>query len=98
MDGLLEEGALDLLKWLIMDNVPSVSQSAALALGRLAGNSVLVSDDLVSEPEIVKHLIDNLSSKNPFDQRVAAYVIHAMAKHNEKIATELILADNPRSV
>jgi hypothetical protein len=49
-----------------------------------------VAEELLEDHDILKHLILSLSSKSPFDQRVAAYVIHSMTKHDAQIAVGVV--------
>ena len=70
-----------LLRPLLLDNVPSIQQSAALALGRLAN----FSDDLaeaVVQNEILPQLVYSLSEQNRFYKKAAAFVLRAIAKHS----------------
>jgi hypothetical protein len=56
IEALQQAGAMALLRPLLLDNVPSIQQSAALALGRLANYS----DDLaeaVVQNEILPQLV-----------------------------------------
>ena len=46
-----------------MDEVPSIQQSAALALGRLANYSDELADAVVSN-DILPQLVDSLSEQN----------------------------------
>jgi len=53
------------LRPLLLDNVPSIQQSAALALGRIAGHSEELADAIVAN-EILPQLVYSLSEKNRF--------------------------------
>ena len=59
-DGL---GVMALLRPLLLDNVPSIQQSAALALGRLANYSDELAEAVVSN-EILPQLVYSLSEQN----------------------------------
>lgn len=52
-----------LLRPLLLDNVPSIQQSAALALGRLANYSDELAEAVVSN-EILPQLVYSLSEQN----------------------------------
>lgn len=52
-----------LLRPLLLDNVPSIQQSAALALGRLANYSDELAEAVVSN-EILPQLVFSLSEQN----------------------------------
>jgi hypothetical protein len=53
-------GVMALLRPLLLDNVPSIQQSAALALGRLANYSDELAEAVVSN-EILPQLVYSLS-------------------------------------
>lgn len=78
-----------LLRPLLLDNVPSIQQSAALALGRLAN----FSDDLaeaVVQNEILPQLVYSLSEQNRFYKKAAAFVLRAVAKHSPALAQAVV--------
>jgi len=54
---------MQLLRPLLLDNVPSIQQSAALALGRLASFSEDLAEALVGQ-EILPQLVYSLSEHN----------------------------------
>lgn len=56
-----------LLRPLLLDNVPSIQQSAALALGRLANYSDELAEAVVSN-EILPQLVYSLSEQNVSNQ------------------------------
>ena len=56
-------GVMALLRPLLLDNVPSIQQSAALALGRLATYSDELAEAIVSN-EILPQLVYSLSEQN----------------------------------
>lgn len=57
---LFNIGVMALLRPLLLDNVPSIQQSAALALGRLANYSDELAEAVVSN-EILPQLVYSLS-------------------------------------
>jgi HEAT repeat protein len=57
---ILNVGVMALLRPLLLDNVPSIQQSAALALGRLANYSDELAEAVVSN-EILPQLVYSLS-------------------------------------
>lgn len=82
-------GVLSLLRPLMLDVVPSVQQTAALALGRLADHS----DDLalaVVQADILPPLITSLDSQNRFYKKAAALVLRAVAKHSPELAEAVV--------
>ena len=60
---LIKIGVMALLRPLLLDNVPSIQQSAALALGRLANYSDELAEAVVSN-EILPQLVYSLSEQN----------------------------------
>lgn len=57
-----------------MDNVPSIQQSAALALGRLAGYNEDLAEQIVNE-KILPTLVRTLEQQNKHYKKTAAYVL-----------------------
>ena len=60
---LQSAGVMGLLRPLLLDNVPAIQQSAALALARLAYNSEELADAVVSN-DILPHLVYSLKEQN----------------------------------
>ncbi len=56
-------GVMQLLKPLLLDNVPSIQQTAALALGRLANYSEDLAEGIVSN-EVLPQLVSSLNDQN----------------------------------
>lgn len=54
---------MGLLRPLLLDNVSSIQQSAALALGRLASYSADIAECIVSS-QVLPQLIDSLPKQN----------------------------------
>ena len=65
IDDLQNAGVMELLRPLLLDNVPSIQQSAALALGRLASYSNQLAQAVVDK-EILTQLVMSLSEQNVF--------------------------------
>ena len=82
---LQEAGAMKLLRPLLLDNVSSIQQSAALALARLAGYSAEIAETVVAD-QVLPQLIDSLSRQNRFYKKAAAYVLKSVAQHSEHLA------------
>lgn len=73
-----------LLRPLLLDNVPSIQQSAALALGRLANYSDELAEAVVSN-EILPQLVYSLSEQNVSNQSTFVY----SCDHTRKIFAPL---------
>jgi HEAT repeat protein len=89
IEALNAAGVMGLLRPLLLDSVPSIQQSAALAIGRLANFSEELAISVV-ENNIIPQLIYSLLKPNRFFKKVACYVFKSVAKHNEKLAEEVV--------
>merc|ERR1712054_241324 len=89
IEALQSAGVMALLRPLLLDNVPSIQQSAALALGRLANYSDELAEAVVSN-EILPQLVYSLSEQNRFYKKAAAFVIRAVAKHSPELAQAVV--------
>jgi hypothetical protein len=78
-----------LLRPLLLDTVPSIQQSAALAIGRLANYSEELATSVV-ENNIIPQLIFSLSKPNKFFKKVTCYVFKSVAKHSALLAEEVV--------
>lgn len=85
IEPLQERGIMKLLRPLLLDNVSSIQQSAALALARLASYSSTMAEAIVTD-QILPQLIDSLSRQNRFYKRAASYVLKSVAQHSEHLA------------
>ena len=81
IDVMQNAGVMQLLRPLLLDNVPSIQQSAALALGRLASYRDDLAEAVVAT-EILPQLVYSLSEQNRFYKKAAAFVLRAVAKVN----------------
>lgn len=63
IEALQSAGVMSLLRPLLLDNVPSISQSAALALGRLANMNEELAESVVNN-EILPQLVMSLNEQN----------------------------------
>ncbi|XP_060920881.1 sperm-associated antigen 6 [Labrus mixtus] len=86
---LQNAGVMSLLRPLMLDVVPSVQQTAALALGRLADHSDDLAEAVVKE-DILPHLVHSLASQNRFYKKTAAFVLRAVAKHSPQLAQSVV--------
>ncbi|XP_069770732.1 sperm-associated antigen 6 isoform X4 [Narcine bancroftii] len=80
---------MSLLRPLLLDVVPSIQQTAALALGRLANYH----DDLaeaVVKGDILPQLVYSLAEQNRFYKKAAAFVLRAVAKHSPQLAQAVV--------
>lgn len=65
IQALQSAGVMSLLRPLLLDNVPSISQSAALALGRLANMNEELAESVVNN-EILPQLVMSLNEQNVY--------------------------------
>ena len=69
--------------------MPSIQQSAALALGRLANYSEDLAEAVVGN-EILPQLVYSLSEQNRFVKKAASFVLRAVAKHSPDLAQAVV--------
>lgn len=89
VDALQNAGVMALLRPLLLDSVPSIQQSAALALGRLANYNDELAEAVVSG-EILPQLVYSLAEQNRFYKKSAAFVLRAVAKHSPQLAQSVV--------
>jgi len=89
IDVMQNAGVMQLLRPLLLDNVPSIQQSAALALGRLASYRDDLAEAVVAT-EILPQLVYSLSEQNRFYKKAAAFVLRAVAKHSPVLAQAVV--------
>ncbi|CDJ28390.1 armadillo/beta-catenin-like repeat protein, putative [Eimeria mitis] len=89
IDGLRAAGALRLLRPLLLDSIPGIQQTAAVAVGRLAGHSEEAARECVNE-EILPHLVASVAEQNRFYRRSAAFVMRSIAKHSAELAQAVV--------
>ncbi|KAE8279966.1 Sperm-associated antigen 6 Axoneme central apparatus protein PF16-like protein [Larimichthys crocea] len=82
-------GVMSMLRPLMLDVVPSIQQTAALALGRLADHSDDLAEAVVKE-DILPQLVHSLSLQNRFYKKAAAYVLRAVAKHSPELSQSVV--------
>lgn len=89
IETLQNAGVMQLLRPLLLDVVPTIQQTAALALGRLANYN----DDLaeaVVKGDILPQLVYSLAEQNRFYKKAAAFVLRAVAKHSPELAQSVV--------
>ena len=89
IEALHSAGVMGLLRPLLLDSVPSIQQSAALAIGRLANFSEELAESVVDN-EIIPQLIVSLLKPNKFFKKAACYVFKSVAKHSAKLAEDVV--------
>ncbi|XP_054293043.1 sperm-associated antigen 6 isoform X5 [Pongo pygmaeus] len=89
IETLQNAGVMSLLRTLLLDVVPTIQQTAALALGRLANYN----DDLaeaVVKCDILPQLVYSLAEQNRFYKKAAAFVLRAVGKHSPQLAQAIV--------
>lgn len=89
IETLQNAGVMSLLRPLLLDVVPTIQQTSALALGRLANYN----DDLaeaVVKGDILPQLVYSLAEQNRFYKKAAAFVLRAVAKHSPQLAQAIV--------
>jgi len=92
IDALQNAGVMSLLRPLLLDNVASIQQSAALALGRLANFSDELAESVVTH-DILPQLVQSLALQNRFYKKAAAFVLRAVSKHSPELAKAVVESD-----
>ncbi|KAI3355197.1 hypothetical protein L3Q82_018055, partial [Scortum barcoo] len=88
---LQNAGVMSMLRPLMLDVVPSIQQTAALALGRLADHSDdLAEAEAVVKEDILPQLVHSLASQNRFYKKAAAFVLRAVAKHSPELSQAVV--------
>ena len=75
IEALHSAGVMSLLRPLLLDSVPSIQQSAALAIGRLANFSEELAESVVQN-DIITQLIYSLSKLNVFSKKQHAMFLN----------------------
>lgn len=88
-EALSSAGVIPLLKPLLLDVVPSIQQSAALAIGRLSTYSIELAQ-CVAENDIVSQLIYSLPKQTRFFKKAACYVLKSVAQHSVELAQAVV--------
>lgn len=89
IETLQNGGAMALLRPLLLDVVPSIQQTAALALGRLANYNEDLAEAVV-KGDILPQLVYSLAEQNRFYKKAAAFVLRAVAKHSPQLAQAVV--------
>ena len=91
VEALYSAGVMSLLKPLLLDVVPSIQQSAALAIGRLANYSLELSRS-VAENDIIPQLTYSLPKQNRFFKKAACYILKSVSQHSVELAQMIVNA------
>lgn len=89
IEALQQAGVMHLLRPLLLDSVPSIQQSAALALGRLANYNEELAENVVSG-DILAQLVYSLGDQNRFYKKSAAFVLRSVARHSPQLAQAVV--------
>ena len=89
VEALQNADVMALLRPLLLDTVPSIQQSAALALGRLANYSEALAEAVVMN-DVLPQLVYSLADNNRFYKKTAAFVLKAVAKHSPELAQAVV--------
>ncbi|XP_074549772.1 sperm-associated antigen 6 [Halichoeres trimaculatus] len=89
IETLQNAGVMSLLRPLMLDVVPSIQQTAALALSRLADHSDELAEAVVKE-DILPQLVHSLASQNRLYKKAASSVLRAIAKHSPELSQAVV--------
>lgn len=90
LEALLEEGTVIELKRLLHDRLPTVQQTAATALGRLASYSPELAAELVASDTMTELVASMAEDAAAAHLRAAAGVVRAVARHNADLAAAAV--------
>lgn len=82
-------GVMALLRPLLLDTVPTVQHTAALALGRLANTNEELARAVV-DGDILPQLVFSLAEQNRYYKKAAAFVLRTVAKHDPVLAQAVV--------
>jgi hypothetical protein len=85
----MADDAYGMLIPMLRDKVTTVQQTAALALGRIAGASKELSTAFV-ETDGLRLLCDSMAEAHPAYLKAGAFVIRSVAKHDEQLCQACI--------
>lgn len=89
IEALQQAGVMQLLRPLLLDSVPSVQQSAALAIGRLANYNEELAESVVSS-DVLAQLVYSLGDQNRYYKKSAAFVLRSVARHSPQLAQAVV--------
>eukprot|EP00039_Didymoeca_costata_P031309 m.34129 g.34129 ORF g.34129 m.34129 type:complete len:526 (-) comp8673_c0_seq1:192-1769(-) len=89
VEALQSAGVLALLRPLLLDSVPTVQHTAALALGRLANTNEELARSVV-QSDILPQLVFSLADKNRHYKKAASFVLRTVAKHDPELAMAVV--------
>lgn len=89
IEALQNAGVMLLLRPLLLDAVPSIQQSAALALGRLANYSETLAEAVVMN-EVLPQLVYSLAEQNRYYKKAASFVLRSVSKHSPELAQSVV--------
>ncbi|XP_053751822.1 sperm-associated antigen 6 isoform X4 [Panthera pardus] len=89
IETLQNAGVMSLLRPLLLDVVPTIQQTAALALGRLANYNGDLAEAVV-KGDILPQLVYSLAEQNRFYKKAAAFVLRAVGKHSPQLAQAIV--------
>ncbi len=80
---------LKMLRPLLSDHVPSIRQSASVALARLASHSQVIAEQIVQEGLIVA-LVGSMKNGSSYDRKAGAFAMRSVSKHSSKLASSIL--------
>ncbi|EAY22500.1 Armadillo/beta-catenin-like repeat family protein [Trichomonas vaginalis G3] len=90
VERLLKLRVLNILHPLLLDDVPAIQQSTALALGRLANYDENIAQQIVDDGVLVD-IVNGLSSEEDLSyQKNACFVLRTVSKHSAELAEKVV--------
>ncbi|XP_018373855.1 PREDICTED: sperm-associated antigen 6-like isoform X1 [Trachymyrmex cornetzi] len=97
VDCLEAAGAIDLLRPLLIDTIPSIQHLAAIALGKLANHNPRLAHAIVRK-DVLSHLLQHIDKQNKFYKKAALFILRAIAKHSPELALIVVQNDGLQTI
>ncbi|XP_051173765.1 sperm-associated antigen 6-like isoform X5 [Leptopilina boulardi] len=92
VESLIKFGILEIISPLINDIVPTISQTALMTLGRLAGHDERIAQ-LILKKDVLSCIVKNFKKQNKFYKKAALFLLRSIAKHSSELSTIVINED-----
>jgi len=89
LDDIIAAGGLLILRPMITDVIPSIAQTACIALGRLAAESQETAEAMASL-DIMPQVIHSMAEQNRLFKKCAAFLLRSVAKHTPNLAQNIV--------
>ncbi|KYQ54676.1 Sperm-associated antigen 6 [Trachymyrmex zeteki] len=97
IDCLEAAGAIDLLRPLLVDTIPSIQHLAAIALGKLANHNPRLAHAIIRK-DVLSHLLQHIGKQNKFYKKAVLFILRAIAKHSPELALIVVHNDGLQTI